>query len=69
MAALESARLRLAGRQGRFLYVTTPGAVASGQAAGDEVLSALGSPRGGPARPGPAITLNSQPPAYRIKTS
>jgi protoporphyrinogen oxidase len=42
MAELESPRLRLAGRQGRFLYVTTPGAIASGHAAAEEILSALG---------------------------
>jgi len=39
---LESPRLRLAGRQGRFLYVTTPGAIASGQEAADQILNALG---------------------------
>jgi protoporphyrinogen oxidase len=39
---LESPRLRLAGRQGRFLYVTTPGAIASAHAAADQILSTLG---------------------------
>lgn len=38
---LESPRLRLAGRQGRFLYVTTPGAIDSGHAAADQILQAL----------------------------
>jgi protoporphyrinogen oxidase len=38
---LETPHLRLAGRQGRFLYVTTPGAIASGQAAADQILSSL----------------------------
>lgn len=42
MAELESPRLRLAGRQGRFLYVTTPGAIESGHAAADQILTALG---------------------------
>jgi protoporphyrinogen oxidase len=43
MAELESTRLRLAGRQGRFLYVTTPGAIASGHEAADQVLQAINS--------------------------
>lgn len=38
---LESPGMRLAGRQGRFLYVTTPGAVDSAHAAADQILSAL----------------------------
>lgn len=42
MGELESPRLRLAGRQGRFLYVTTPGAIESGHAAADQILTALG---------------------------
>jgi protoporphyrinogen oxidase len=41
MAELESLSLRLAGRQGRFLYVTTPGAIASGHEAADQILRAI----------------------------
>lgn len=41
LGELESPRLRLAGRQGRFLYITTPGAIASGQAAADQILHTL----------------------------
>jgi protoporphyrinogen oxidase len=42
MQELESPRLRLAGRQGRFLYVTTPGAIASAHEAADQILKAMG---------------------------
>jgi protoporphyrinogen oxidase len=42
MQELESPRLRLAGRQGRFLYVTTPGAIASAHEAADQILEAMG---------------------------
>jgi protoporphyrinogen oxidase len=38
---VESERLRLAGRQGRFLYVSTPGAVQSAVEAADEIIHHL----------------------------
>ena len=37
---LESPRFRLAGRQGRFLYVSTPGAIQSGHEAAEKILAA-----------------------------
>lgn len=41
ISELESERLRLAGRQGRFIYVTTPGAVGSGIEQANKVLSSI----------------------------
>ncbi len=47
---VESERLRLAGRQGRFLYVSTPGAIQSALEAADEIIHCLrdGSPTSAP---------------------
>lgn len=41
MDEVESARLRLAGRQGRFLYVSTPGAIKSAIEAADEIIQSI----------------------------
>lgn len=41
MAELESERLRLAGRQGRFLYVTTPGAIQIAREAANQIVQLL----------------------------
>ena len=40
ISEVESDRLRLAGRQGRFLYVTTPGAIQSGIDAAERIIQA-----------------------------